>query len=135
MHFDPAAWRRGNYLLLGLFALFCLWSAMAFARDGAQWADQPPHIRQWFNSLRQPDNPAVSCCGESDATEADSWVVHPDGSVTATVTNGRGFVPDGTVVEVPHGKVVVGEQNPTGHSILFLSPQKTAYCFIMGSGI
>ena len=134
MDLEAAAWRRGRVLLFGLIAIFALWSCLAFARDDGRWADQPEHVRQWFNTLRQPET-AMSCCGENDAVEADTWVAHPDGSVTATVTNGRGFVPDGTLVHVPRGKVVLGEANPTGHSILFLSPQKTPYCFVMGGGI
>jgi hypothetical protein len=39
----------------------------AAARDNGQWNDQPPEIRQWFQSVMQPDNPYMSCCGEADA--------------------------------------------------------------------
>jgi hypothetical protein len=32
-------------------------------------------VRQWFQSLKQPDHPRLSCCGEADAFEADSFEV------------------------------------------------------------
>src|SRR6267143_3735056 len=50
-------------------------SAAAAARDNGQWAANPPHIRQWFQQLRQPDHPRLSCCGEADAFEADNFEV------------------------------------------------------------
>lgn len=91
-------------------------------------------LSEWYRSLKQPDT-GVSCCGEADAVEADEWRVHPDGSVTATVTDGRGYMPNGMVVEVPPGKVLRGEANPTGHAILFLRRDGGAYCFVIGAGI
>ncbi|MGZ3312446.1 MAG: hypothetical protein ACXU8R_28415, partial [Xanthobacteraceae bacterium] len=42
----------------------------ASARDNGQWEGSPPHVRRWFQGLKQPDNPRVSCCGEADAYEA-----------------------------------------------------------------
>src|ERR1700756_1029674 len=57
---------------LGLFLLFTL---PAIARDLGQWDNQPIAVRQWFQSLMQPDNPYVSCCGEADAFEADTFEV------------------------------------------------------------
>jgi hypothetical protein len=35
----------------------------AAARDNGQRAHSPAHVRQWLQSLTQPDNPAISCCG------------------------------------------------------------------------
>lgn len=135
MQFDVDAWRRGNLLLLTLLAVFLAYSIVgALARDDGNWADKPRHVRDWFNSLRQPDT-QISCCGPADAVEADQYEVHPDGSVTAMVTGGRGYVPDGTVVHVPPGKVVVGRENPTGHSILFLSLSKQVWCFVPNGGV
>src|SRR5262249_36543242 len=40
-------------------------------RDDPEWERRPPHIRKWFQSLMQPDDPRTSCCGEADAYEAD----------------------------------------------------------------
>jgi hypothetical protein len=44
----------------------------AAARGSGQWEGSPATTRQWFQSLTQPDNPAMSCCGEADAFEADA---------------------------------------------------------------
>ncbi len=50
----------------------------ALARNNGQWENAPAHIRQWFQGLRQPDNPIVSCCGEADAYEADLFEIDKD---------------------------------------------------------
>jgi hypothetical protein len=47
--------------------------APAVARDNGQRADSSAHIRQRFQSLRQPDQPHMSCCGEADAFEAETF--------------------------------------------------------------
>ena len=52
-------------------AFGCLMS-VASARDFGQWEATDPQIREWYQALMQPDNPAVSCCGEADAYWADS---------------------------------------------------------------
>ena len=79
----------------------------AAARDNGQWADQPAAIRQWFQSLMQPDNPAVSCCGEADAFEADTFEVEGDHYV-AIITDGKGILPAGTRIPVPNSEDEVG---------------------------
>ena len=58
-------------------AFGCLMS-VASARDFGQWEGTDPQIRQWYQALMQPDNPAVSCCGEADAYWADSFEVDGD---------------------------------------------------------
>jgi hypothetical protein len=67
----------------------------AAARDNGQWENQPAYLRQWFQKLMQPDNPVMSCCGEADAFEADSFEVRDDQYV-AIITNGKGVIPEGT---------------------------------------
>ena len=62
----------------------------AAARDNGQWENQPVYLRQWFQKLMQPDNPVMSCCGEADAFEADSFEVR-DNQYVAIITNGKGF--------------------------------------------
>ena len=78
--------------------------APAAARDNGQWADQPAATRQWFQSLMQPDNPAVSCCGEADAFEADTFEVEGDHYI-AIITDGKGMLPAGTRIPVPNSKM------------------------------
>ena len=46
-------------------------SCKALARDLGQWDGVDPLHRQWFNGLKQPDNPTLSCCGEADAYWAE----------------------------------------------------------------
>ena len=48
----------------------------------------------------QPDNPAVSCCGEADAFEADTFEVEGDHYV-AIITDGKGMLPPGPAFRFP----------------------------------
>jgi hypothetical protein len=59
-------------------ALLLLLSSTALARDNGQWNESPINVREWFQSLMQPDNPYMSCCGEADAFEADTFEVDGD---------------------------------------------------------
>jgi hypothetical protein len=111
----------------------------AAARDNGQWGDQPANIRQWFQSLMQPDNPAVSCCGEADAFEADAFEVEGDHYI-AIITDGKGMIPNGTRIAVPNAKMKWDAGNPTGHGIIFLGfgPQmfqRTVYCYVAPGGV
>lgn len=63
-------------LVLGT-AFGCL-IGVADARDLGQWGAGDPQIREWYQALMQPDNPAASCCGEADAYWADSFEVDGD---------------------------------------------------------
>ena len=62
-------------LALGPALGLALCSTCCLARDNGQWEGSDPKVRQWYRQLMQPDNPWVSCCGESDAFEADSYEV------------------------------------------------------------
>jgi hypothetical protein len=63
--------------LLGVIAGVCIIAALMFfsgpahSRDLGQWGNNDPEISQWYRTLMQPDNPSVSCCGESDAYWCD----------------------------------------------------------------
>jgi hypothetical protein len=116
--------------ICAVLAFAAVFGRPVHARDlDGRYAGSP--LSEWYNSLKAPDT-GGSCCGEADAVEADEWLVHADGSVTATVTNGRGYAPDGMKVDVPAGKVLRGESNPTGHTILFLSRYGSAWCLVIG---
>jgi hypothetical protein len=99
--------------------ILALLSVPALARDNGQWENQPTFVRQWFQNLMQPDNRDVSCCGEADAFEADSFEVVDDRYV-AVITDGKGIIPDGTRVPVPNQKLKWDQGNPTGHGIIFI---------------
>jgi hypothetical protein len=115
----------------------------ALARDNG-WEGTPPHVRQWYQSLMQPDAPAVSCCGEADAYWADDFEVVGDQYV-AIVTDDRGdtfsngatrpHIPLGTRIRVPNGKVKFDQSNPTGHGVIFMGAGTTIYCYLPPAGI
>jgi len=106
----------------------------AKARDDGQWVDQPENVRQWFQSLKQPDHPRLSCCGEADAFEADSFEVEGDHYV-AVITNGKGVIASGTRIPVPNQKMKWDAGNPTGHGIIFIGPRGQVYCYVTPSGL
>jgi len=106
----------------------------AHSRDGEQWADQPVNIRQWFQSLMQPDHPRNSCCGEADAFEADQFEVEGDHYV-AIITDGKGVIPPGTRIVVPNEKMKWDAGNPTGHGIIFIGAQGQIYCYVTPGGV
>jgi hypothetical protein len=114
--------------------LFLLLSAPAIARDLGQWDNQPIAVRQWFQGLMQPDNPYISCCGEADAFEADTFEVVGDQYV-AVVTNGKGVIPEGTRIPVPNQKLKWDRGNPTGHGIVFIGSGGQVYCYVTPGGV
>jgi hypothetical protein len=68
-------------------------------------------VRRWFQGLRQPDNPRVSCCGEADAYEADIFEVD-GGHYVAVITDGKGEIPNGTKIPVPNHKMNGTRETP-----------------------
>jgi hypothetical protein len=106
----------------------------AAARDNGQWSDSPAAIRQWFWSLKQPDAPNVSCCGEADAFEADTFEVEGDHYV-AIITDGKGILPNGTRIAVPNFKMKWDAGNPTGHGIIFIGGNGQLYCYVAPGGV
>jgi len=120
------------FFVLGLLATDFF--SAASARDNGQWSNQPATIREWFQRLMQPDEPTMSCCGEADAYEADSFEVDGDHYI-AIITNGKGDIPNGTRVPVPNVKMKWNEGNPTGHGILFIGPGQKIYCYVTPGGV
>lgn len=113
----------------------------AFARDNGQWENTDPLISLWFQGLKQPDNPQVSCCGEADAYWADGVEIK-DGLVIAIITDtrpdeplGRPHVPIGTRIVVPPNKMKWDRGNPTGHIVIFLNFGLDVYCYVTGTGV
>jgi hypothetical protein len=115
-------------------AIATLLGGPALARDNGQWEGSDPNVRQWFRSLRQPDHPRVSCCGEADAFEADTFEIEGDHYV-AVITDGKGIIPNGTKMSVPNGKMKFDAGNPTGHGIIFIGDRGQIYCYVTPGGI
>jgi hypothetical protein len=111
------------------------------ARDLGQWDGVDPLHRQWFQELRQPDNPNLSCCGETDGYWADSYEVKGDQYV-AIITDTRDdkklgraqHIEAGTRVTVPNSKIKWGSGNPTGHGIIFIGLGGDVFCYLPPGG-
>lgn len=121
-----------------LVGTFVIWPAVAL--DSGQWEGQDKRVRQWFQMLMQPDNPSISCCGEADAYEADSYEVDGDNYV-AIVTDtrddaplGRPHIDPGTKFKVPNSKMKWDEGNPTGHGIIFVR-HGDVLCYVAPGGV
>jgi hypothetical protein len=119
---------------LGLIVLLAT-TSLVFAHDEDHEHDN------WYQSLMQPDNPSMSCCGLADAYWADKMFVK-DGKTFAVITDDRPdaplhrpHVPVGTAIEIPPFKLKWDRSNPTGHAIVFLSRATYVYCFVQGTGI
>jgi hypothetical protein len=107
---------------------------VALTRDSGQWTGASASVRQWFQTLMQPDNPSISCCGEADAFEADTFEVEGDHYV-AVVTDGKGVIADGTRIPVPNNKMKFDAGNPTGHGIIFIGAEGQVYCYVAPGGV
>jgi hypothetical protein len=125
---------RSRTVLIGLAFVVLALSATAAARDNGQWANSPTEIREWFQSLRQPDHPRLSCCGEADAFEADTFEVESDHYV-AVITDGKGMIPNGSRIQVPNAKMKFDRGNPTGHGIIFIGSAGQVYCYVTPGGV
>lgn len=133
-----------NDAILGLLiiGIAILISFHSFARDNSNYAGVAPNIRNWYQSLMQPDNPSISCCGEADAFEADEYEVQGN-SYVAIITDGKGTIPNGTRILVPNKKIKWDKGNPTGHGIIFLGSGQASprlndwpvYCYVIPAGI
>ena len=104
-----------------------------------------PDIGDYYESLRMPDQPNISCCGIGDAYYADKTEIEPaTGDLVAVITDTRPdsfTLPDGRTinrVHIPPGtKFVVPKHkirkypipNPTGHTIVFIGAQMNVLCY------
>ena len=113
------------------------------ARDLGQW-DDPANadLKRWYQDLKQPDNPAASCCGEADAYWADAFEATSDGQYIAIITDPRDDEPlgrrhrnIGTRIVVPKNKIKWNEGNPVGHGIIFLNRADSVFCYLPPLGI
>src|ERR1035437_3461599 len=96
-------------VVLGLLGGLFLGSV--HARNLGQF-DSDSDRAKWFKSLRQPDSPNVSCCGESDAYYCDELHTR-DGRNYCTITDdrddaplGRVHIPVGTEIVIPDNKMM-----------------------------
>ena len=119
----------------GILLLLLLCTVTVPARDAQQWIEDTA-IAKWFKTLMQPDNPMISCCGDADAYEADSFA--QEGKQYVAIITGYRVVknvPIGTRIVVPSHKLKYDAGNPTGHGIIFLGSQQQVFCYVTPGGI
>jgi hypothetical protein len=90
---------RNVVVRITLGVVVALFTSMAMnARDLGQW-DDPANadLKRWYQDLKQPDNPAASCCGEADAYWADAFEATSDGEYVAIITDPRDDKPLGRI--------------------------------------
>lgn len=125
----------------GFILIAALGISFVHAHDAGQWQGSDPAVVEWYQSLKQPDNPNSSCCGAADAYYCDEIHVK-NGQASCMITDeredgplNRPHVDIGTEIEIPNSKLKWDRGNPTGHSIVFLSRNRYVYCFVQGGGI
>jgi len=126
-------------IILIIVGMTAAWPARA--RDLGQWENSDPKIKEWYQTLMQPDVPTMSCCGEADAYWADEVHVR-NGKTIAVITDDRPdgplqrpHVDPGTEIEIPPNKLKWDRSNPTGHGIVFLSRERYVWCYVQPGGV
>ena len=104
----------------------CSLSTCARARDAGQWANSPPHIQEWFKSLKDGDG--GSCCDTADGESAE-WDMK-DGKYRVRIEGAWRVVEDNQLLLQP---------NLVGRPIVWLYKDvemKTQIrCFLPGAGL
>jgi hypothetical protein len=76
----------------------------------------------------------LSCCGEADAFEADTFEIDGDHYV-AIITDGKGVLQPGARIAIPNHKMKWDKGNPTGHGIVFIGTRGEVYCYVTPGGV
>jgi hypothetical protein len=130
-------------IILAMLVLLLAVLGGVHARDNG-WESTPATEHKWFQGLMQPDNPFMSCCGEADAYEADSFETEGDHYVAIitdersdTFANGsfRPHIPPGTRIPVPNFKMKWDQGNPTIHGYIFIGSSGQLYCYVAPGGV
>lgn len=123
-------------IILGIAFIVFMTELMwpAHAREGGDWSQAPPEVREWIKSLHRPDlwdGRTASCCGEGDAYFADKGEIGEDGKAYAVITDNRGNpLPVGTRLEIRQKSIQNKEGNPTDHVVVFANESGYVFCFI-----
>lgn len=111
------------------------------AHDADHGGEDNPAIQQWYKNLKQPDNPAMSCCGVADAYWCDDYYAR-NGKAFCKITDDRPDGPRGRPhrevgeeFEIPPHKLKWDHGNPTGHGVVFLSRDGQVYCYVQPGGV
>jgi hypothetical protein len=136
---------ENRYLILAVVAMgalmvFLYSVRITVARDLGQWSDVDPALSAWYRSLRQPDNPAISCCGEADSYFCDE--TFEGGKAVCVIADDRDdeklkrpHVDNGTRILIPDHKLKWDQGNPTGRGVVFLSSTGHVWCYVRPGGV
>lgn len=134
--------RLNWHLIAGAFVVLALIIALfatgAHARNSGQWSLVDPEIRNWYESIKQPDT-AISCCGEADSYFCDE---HADGVQVYCIIDDdrndeelkRRHIDNGTRIDIPPNKIN-HDPNVVGHGVVFLSSNSYVWCFVGIGGV
>lgn len=133
---------RINWHLIGAIVVLSALISLLFSVKVSAHDHDNPQLDEWYASLKQPDNPTVSCCGTADAYWCDDWYVR-GGKTYCKITDDRDdarlgrlhHIDVGTEILIPDYKLKFDRGNPTGHSVVFLSTSEHVYCFVQSTGI
>lgn len=122
--------------MLKILAVVCLvMSSTAYAGAPENWGHWPDDVKGWFPTVMQPGwegrtDQGHSCCGEADAYVVQMTGQEPNGDFDVVIPDGRGIMPNGQKIIVPHDKLQWHYANPIGEIILFVSTSGTVYCLV-----
>jgi hypothetical protein len=122
-----------DFVWFFIAALVIAHPAPAHARDPRLWNCVDQVICAWYPKVKEPDT-GKSCCGEGDAFEADDFEIEGDHYI-AVITDGKGYIANGTRIVVPNSKIQPLPLNPTGHGIIFLNGNRKAICYCPPAGV
>ncbi len=110
-------------------------AALAFVTSA--WGhDSETPFADWMASLKQPDDPRVSCCGPADQYYVkEYWASQKEGMAFAAIVLGRDGQAD-FAIDIPEKKVIWDRVNPTGRGVVFISQTSpVVFCFVPGMGM
>src|SRR5260370_16875457 len=129
---------RNVVVRITLGVVIAQFTSMAMTRDLGQW-DDPANadLKRWYQDLKQPDNPAASCCGEAEAYWADAFEATSNGEYVAIITDPRDDKPlgrihrdIGTRIVVPKNKIKWNEATPVCHALIFFTRFDNAFSYL-----
>lgn len=148
MFWDTISKHPGISVFTAVMIVVAMWATLAWGQT--RYAS--PDLSEYFASLKQPDNPSVSCCGWGDAYEAEKTDQcgagdGPNCALVAIITdtrpdtrklaNGevinRPHIPVGTRIAIPPNKLrKPAIFNPTDANIVFVAVREggnLVYCW------
>ena len=125
-------------LFLGIFGYL---TTGVDARDLGQWEDADPEIRQWYQSLMQPDVPTRHAAARPTPigpTKSTSATARPTCSSPTTGRMNRAAVLTSTSERRSRFQTTSSNGTnriPTGHGIVFLSRNGYVFCYVQPGGV